>query len=63
MPDVEDVPGNVRRFFRSKKCDGGCDIFADRGIDAVAGQEVYAAIRPEKIKIVNGQPAEARAQG
>ena len=36
--------------------DGGCDIFADRGIDAVAGQEVYAAIRPEKIEIAKAPP-------
>jgi len=38
--------------------EGGCDIFADRGIDAVSGQEVYAAIRPEKIEISKTPPAD-----
>ena len=42
--------------------DGGCDIFADRGIDAVAGQEVYAAIRPEKIEIAKAPPPDDRGQ-
>jgi putrescine transport system ATP-binding protein len=36
--------------------EGGCDIFADRGINAVPGQEVYAAIRPEKIEIAKTPP-------
>jgi putrescine transport system ATP-binding protein len=35
-------------------------IYADRGIDAVTGQEVYAAIRPEKITIAKTPPAHAR---
>ena len=39
--------------------ESGCDISADRGIDAVTGQEVYAAIRPEKIEIAKQPPAEA----
>jgi putrescine transport system ATP-binding protein len=39
--------------------EGGCSIFADRGIEAVPGQEVYAAIRPEKIEISKQQPADA----
>jgi putrescine transport system ATP-binding protein len=34
-----------------RSSESGCDILADRGIDAVPGQEVYAAIRPEKIEI------------
>jgi putrescine transport system ATP-binding protein len=34
-----------------RSAESGCDILADRGIDAVPGQEVYAAIRPEKIEI------------
>jgi putrescine transport system ATP-binding protein len=33
-------------------------IFADRGLDAVKGQEVFAAIRPEKIDISKSPPAE-----
>lgn len=38
----------------------GCDIFADRGLDAVPGQEVYAAIRPEKIEISKTPPNDTR---
>jgi putrescine transport system ATP-binding protein len=38
--------------------DSGCDIFADRGIDAVVGQEACAAIRPEKIDIAKMPPCE-----
>ena len=41
---------------RVRSPESGADIFADRGIDAVAGQEVYAAIRPEKIEITKTQP-------
>ena len=40
--------------------DVGCDIYADRGLDAVPGQEVYAAIRPEKIDIAKAPPSETR---
>jgi putrescine transport system ATP-binding protein len=40
--------------------ESGCEIYADRGIDAVAGQEAYAAIRPEKIEIAKTPPAETR---
>jgi len=40
--------------------ESGCDIFADRGLDAVSGQEVYAAIRPEKIEIAKVPPADTR---
>jgi spermidine/putrescine ABC transporter ATP-binding subunit len=40
--------------------EGGSDLYADRGLDAVAGQEVYAAIRPEKIEIGKAPPADAR---
>jgi putrescine transport system ATP-binding protein len=40
--------------------EAGCDIYADRGLDAVAGQEVYAAIRPEKIDIAKTEPADSR---
>jgi putrescine transport system ATP-binding protein len=40
--------------------ESGCDIFADRGIDAVPGQEVYAAIRPEKITISKVEPDDTR---
>jgi putrescine transport system ATP-binding protein len=40
--------------------ESGCDIYADRGIDAVPGQEAYAAIRPEKIEIGKAPPADAR---
>jgi putrescine transport system ATP-binding protein len=36
--------------------ESGCDIYADRGIDAVPGQEAYAAIRPEKIQIAKTPP-------
>jgi putrescine transport system ATP-binding protein len=35
-------------------------ILADRGIDAVPGQEVYAAIRPEKISIDKTPPDDVR---
>ncbi|MCU0837209.1 MAG: polyamine ABC transporter ATP-binding protein [Rhodospirillales bacterium] len=34
-------------------------IFADRGLDAVPGQEVYAAIRPEKMSIAKTPPEDA----
>jgi putrescine transport system ATP-binding protein len=44
---------------RVRSPESGCDILADRGIEAVAGQEVYAAIRPEKIEITKTQPADA----
>jgi putrescine transport system ATP-binding protein len=40
--------------------EAGCDIFADRGLDAVPGQEVYAAIRPEKIDIAKIPPNDSR---
>ncbi|HRW59180.1 putrescine transporter subunit: ATP-binding component of ABC superfamily [uncultured Defluviicoccus sp.] len=40
--------------------ESGCDIYTDRGIDAVPGQEAYAAIRPEKIEIGKAPPADAR---
>jgi putrescine transport system ATP-binding protein len=40
--------------------EGGCDIYADRGIDAVPRQEVYAAIRPEKVEIAKAPPADTR---
>ena len=36
--------------------ESGCDIYADRGIEAAEGQEVYAAIRPEKIEIAKTPP-------
>ena len=38
----------------------GCDIYADRGLDAAPGQEVYAAIRPEKIDVTKAEPADKR---
>jgi len=37
--------------------ESGCDVLADRGIEAVEGQEVYVVIRPEKIEITKQQPA------
>ncbi|MFO1120633.1 MAG: polyamine ABC transporter ATP-binding protein, partial [Rhodospirillales bacterium] len=37
--------------------ESGCDILADRGIEAVEGQEVYVVIRPEKIEITKQEPA------
>lgn len=40
--------------------ESGCEIYTDRGLDAVAGQEAYAAIRPEKIAIAKTPPAETR---
>ena len=40
--------------------ESGCDIYTDRGLDAVPGQEAYAAIRPEKIEIGKTPPAETR---
>ena len=40
--------------------ESGCDILADRGIDAVEGQEVYAIVRPEKIEISKQEPANTR---
>jgi putrescine transport system ATP-binding protein len=40
--------------------ESGCDIYADRGIDAVPGQEAYAAIRPEKIQIAKTPPEDQR---
>ncbi len=43
---------------RVRSPESGCDIYADRGIDAVEGQEVYAAIRPEKIEIAKAPPAD-----
>lgn len=36
----------------------GCDIYTDRGLDAVAGQTVWAAIRPEKINVDKAPPAD-----
>ena len=38
--------------------ESGCDIYGDRGIEAAEGQEVYAAIRPEKIEIAKTPPAD-----
>jgi putrescine transport system ATP-binding protein len=40
--------------------DVDCDIYADRGLEAVPGQEVYATIRPEKIDIAKVAPADTR---
>lgn len=40
--------------------EAGNDLYADRGLDAVAGQEVYAAVRPEKIEIAKAPPADTR---
>jgi putrescine transport system ATP-binding protein len=37
-----------------------CDIFADRGLGAVPGQEVFVAIRPEKIEISKSPPEDTR---
>jgi putrescine transport system ATP-binding protein len=41
--------------------ESGCDIFADRGIEAVPGQEAYAVVRPEKIEIAKQPPADVSA--
>jgi len=38
--------------------EAGCRVLADRSIDAVPGQEVWAAIRPEKIEIARTPPAD-----
>ena len=43
-----------------RSSESGCDIYADRGLDAVPGQEVYTAIRPEKIAIAKEPPEDAR---
>ncbi|NJO55580.1 MAG: ABC transporter ATP-binding protein [Rhodospirillales bacterium] len=40
--------------------EAGCDILADRGLEAVEGQELHAVIRPEKIEIGKAPPAETR---
>ncbi len=40
--------------------EAGCQIFADRGLDALGGQEVYAVIRPEKIEIGKTLPPDTR---
>jgi putrescine transport system ATP-binding protein len=37
--------------------ESGCDIIAERGVDAAPGQVVWAAIRPEKIEISKTEPA------
>ncbi len=62
LGDVNVFEGRVvdagKDHVRVRSPDGGCDIFADRGIDAVAGQEVYAAIRPEKIEIAKTEPGD-----
>jgi putrescine transport system ATP-binding protein len=43
---------------RVRSAESGCDIYGDRGIEAAEGQEVYAAIRPEKIEIAKTPPAD-----
>jgi putrescine transport system ATP-binding protein len=40
--------------------EAGCDIYSDRGLGATPGQEVYAAIRPEKISIGRMPPEDTR---
>jgi putrescine transport system ATP-binding protein len=40
-----------------RSAESGCDIVAERGVDAAPGQVVWAAIRPEKIKISKTEPA------
>jgi putrescine transport system ATP-binding protein len=40
--------------------ESACDIYVDRGMDAVPGQEAFAAIRPEKIEISKTPPADVR---
>lgn len=42
-----------------RSAESGCDIFADRALQAVPGQTVWAAIRPEKIEISKQPPREA----
>ncbi len=46
-------------FVRVASPESGCEIYADRGLDAVAGQTVWAALRPEKIDIAKTPPADA----
>ena len=41
-----------------RSAESGCDITAERGVDAAPGQVVWAAIRPEKIEISKTPPAE-----
>jgi putrescine transport system ATP-binding protein len=40
-----------------RSAESGCDIIAERGVDAAPGQVVWAAIRPEKIEISKTEPA------
>ncbi len=41
-----------------RSAESGCDIIAERGVDAAPGQVVWAAIRPEKIEIGKTPPAD-----
>ncbi|MGF1640697.1 MAG: ABC transporter ATP-binding protein [Rhodospirillales bacterium] len=50
------LAGRDRAVVRS--AEAGCDIAGNRGLDAVAGQEAWAAIRPEKIDIAKQPPAD-----
>jgi putrescine transport system ATP-binding protein len=43
-----------------RSAEAGCDIAADHGVEAVAGQTVWAAIRPEKIEIAKEPPPDPR---
>ena len=60
LGDVNVFEGRVveagKDHVRVRSPESGCDILADRGIEAAEGQEVHAAIRPEKIEIAKTQP-------
>jgi putrescine transport system ATP-binding protein len=45
-------------FVRVQSAESGGVIYADRGLDAVPGQTVWAALRPEKIDIAKSPPAD-----
>src|SRR5690242_11576298 len=53
---IEDLPERVR--IQSDELGGV--IFVDHGISAAPGQNVFAAIRPEKINILRAPPADTR---
>jgi putrescine transport system ATP-binding protein len=65
MGDVNILEGRVAESGRDhvlvESPQAGCDILADRGSAALAGQTVWAAIRPEKLELTKEPPPGAGA--
>ncbi|MBI1206687.1 MAG: polyamine ABC transporter ATP-binding protein [Azospirillum sp.] len=56
---VEDEPDYV--VIRSEEA--GCDIYIGHGVSGLEGAQVWVAVRPEKMLIAKGTPAEPLGQG